>query len=376
MPPRILVVEDDLNLLDGVKNILELDDYEVLTAEHGRQALEILAREATPPDLILSDIMMPYMSGIELLEAVRQEPRWLSIPFIFLTARGEKSDIQLGKELGVEDYIIKPYDPIDLLVTIRARLRRREEIETVHSRAMAQLKRNILTILNHEFRTPLTFVVAYADMLNTPNAEQLGNGEMLTFLKGVSSGAERLRNLIENFILLIELETGEAQETYAWRKQQLDSLDILLEVVQQQVFEREDVEHVCELRIDQPLPAVIGDEDYLRCAVRHLLLNAIKFSPPEAPVTLHARAEGQQVAISVHDKGRGIPPEELENIWDNFYQINRAFYEDQGVGSGLVIVRRIAELHGGRITVQSTPGHGSSFTLWLPIAPDTPSTAG
>jgi signal transduction histidine kinase len=366
-PARILAVEDDANLLDGIRIILEIDGYEVFTAENGMEALEILRSMPVPPDLILSDIMMPHMTGTELLEAVRQETRWLSIPFIFLTARGEKSDIQQGKELGVEDYIVKPYDPVDLLIAIRSRLRRKEELETLHNNAMMQMKRNILTILNHEFRTPLTFVVAYADMLNTSEPEQLGNGEMLSFLKGISSGAERLRSLIENFILLVELETGEARETFEWRKQPIN-LQTLLESARTQVFEQEGVFHVCELHLEKAAQPFIGDEDYLKRAVMHLLSNAIKFSPAEQPVRLSAYSEGDSVYIRVQDGGRGIPPEEMQQIWNSFYQVNRAFYEDQGAGSGLAIVRRVTELHGGEVMVESEVGVGSIFTLRLPAA--------
>lgn len=365
---RILAVEDDANLLEGIRIILEIDGYEVYTAENGLEALEILRSAPVAPDLILSDIMMPHMTGTELLEAVRQEARWLSIPFIFLTARGEKADIHLAKEMGVEDYIIKPYDPVDLLIAIRSRLRRKEEIEALHNSAMMQMKRNILTILNHEFRTPLTFVVAYADMLNTPTPQQLGDAEMLSFLKGISSGADRLRCLIENFILLVELETGEARETFEWRKQPITDVRPLLENARAQVFEQEGVYHVCEVNIADNLRPFIGDEDYLLRAVVHLLNNAVKFSPAEQPVYLSAYSEGDYVFIRVQDGGRGIPPEEIEQIWSSFYQVNRAFYEDQGAGSGLAIVRRVTELHGGEVLVETEVGVGSTFTLRLPAA--------
>jgi two-component system sensor histidine kinase/response regulator len=368
MPARILAVEDDANLLEGIRIILEIDGYEVYTAENGLEALEILRSAPVTPDLILSDIMMPHMNGTELLEVVRHEARWLSIPFIFLTARGEKADIHLAKEMGVEDYIVKPYDPVDLLIAIRSRLRRKEEIEALHNGAMTQMKRNILTILNHEFRTPLTFVVAYADMLNTPAPQQLGDSEMLSFLKGISSGADRLRSLIENFILLVELETGEARETFEWRKQPISDLQSLLEGVRAQVFEQEGVYHACEVHIADDMLPFLADEDYLKRAVVHLLNNAIKFSPAEQPVRLIASSEGDSVYIRVQDGGRGIPPEEMEQIWSSFYQVNRAFYEDQGAGSGLAIVRRVAELHGGEVLVESEVGVGSSFTMRLPAA--------
>src|SRR5688572_890704 len=102
---RILVVEDDVHLMDGVREILELDGYEILTANSGVTGLKLLRQEPTPPDLIVSDIMMPNMDGYQFFEAVRSEPAWVTIPFIFLTAKGEKSDIRLGKAMGADDYV-------------------------------------------------------------------------------------------------------------------------------------------------------------------------------------------------------------------------------------------------------------------------------
>jgi signal transduction histidine kinase len=368
---RILVVEDDVNLLDGIRSILEIEGYQAITAQNGVEALKVLDSEITPPNLIVSDIMMPQMSGTDLLEAVRKESRWVSVPFIFLTARGEKADIQKGKQLGVDDYVVKPYDPVDLLIAIKSRLKRHEDIETQHADAVEQLKRSILTILNHEFRTPLTFVVAYADLLNTPLPDTLetvnNKEEMLLFLKGISSGAERLRSLIENFILLVELETGEAKDTFNLRKKPITDLPALLETARSAIFNAETVRHVCIQQIDDTLTPFIGDTEYLQKAIQHLLSNAVKFSPEGSTVTLRAYAAQGNIFIEVADQGRGIPPEELQNIWRSFYQVNRNFYEDQGAGSGLAIVRRVAELHNGSVSVQSEVGVGSTFTLRIPI---------
>src|SRR4029453_13978974 len=152
---KVLVVEDDIHLLEGIRDILELDGYTVLTAENGTHGLDVLQGQSSPPDLIVSDIMMPKMDGIQFLKEVRKESRWLDIPFIFLTAKGEKSDYQKGMRLGVDDYVVKPYVPGDLLIKIESRLERLRTVRTAHSEVMAGLKRQILTILNHEFRTPL-----------------------------------------------------------------------------------------------------------------------------------------------------------------------------------------------------------------------------
>ncbi len=368
---RILVVEDELNLLEGIKTVLEIDGFEVTTAENGKHALQVLHDASSGgadmlPELIVSDIMMPHMDGIDLLRAVRAEQRWINIPFIFLTARGEKIDVQRGKQLGVDDYLVKPFDPQELLVAVESRINRHRDLERVHSTQMGDIKRNILMILNHEFRTPLTFVVAYADMLSEHENSQLSDEDLLTFLKGVNTGAVRLRRLIENFITLVEFEMGEAERSYALRRTGITDLARLIEAAKASVY-NEEILNPLEIDVPVDLPTFDADPVYLQFAIVQLLDNAIKFSAPGQPVRVEARAENGTIHISVLDRGRGIPEAERQHIWESFYQINREEFEDQGSGSGLTIVKKIVQLHAGSVVCESVAGEGSVFTISLSI---------
>jgi len=123
---RILVVDDNPELVDGVKLTLEMEGFRVLTASSGADALAILKR--TVPDLILADIMMPEMDGYELYERVHKNERWLKVPFLFLTAKTDKVDIRRGKEMGADDYITKPFEPQDLVAAVQGRLKRMAEV--------------------------------------------------------------------------------------------------------------------------------------------------------------------------------------------------------------------------------------------------------
>ncbi|MCU0496395.1 MAG: hybrid sensor histidine kinase/response regulator [Anaerolineae bacterium] len=365
---KLLIVEDDPNLLGGLRDILELDNYEVLTAENGRQGLEVLKTLGDrPPDLIVSDIMMPHMDGMEFLRAVRLQNHWIKIPFIFLTAKGEKTDIQQGKVLGVDDYLTKPFDADDLLIAIDAKLQRHKKINEVQADAITELKRNILTILNHELRTPLTLVIAYADMLKDFDQATLNGQDLLEFLRGINAGAERLRRLIENFILLVELETGDMQRTFDWRKQEINDLDTALRAALYQVPQESSQNRHVVFEIAPNLPSFIGDQELIGVAIRELLDNALKFSPKDKIVRAGATAHDDSICISVCDEGRGIPPHEIPRIWEFFYQVDRDIYENQGSGSGLALVRALMELHQGRIEVESEVGKGSCFRLYFPL---------
>jgi two-component system, sensor histidine kinase and response regulator len=364
----LLVVEDEPNLLLGIRDILELDDYEVILAQNGKQALQALQDSSDHlPDLIVSDIMMPHMDGIDLLREVRRRSEWVTIPFIFLTAKGEKADVQRGKLLGVDDYLIKPFDADDLLVAVDSRLRRHQALNQVQADVISSIKRNILTILNHEFRTPLTLIIAYADMLKENNIEVMNEEDLLLFLREINTGASRLRRLIENFILLVELETGDACATFELRRQRIGDMESIIKAACDQITGSAETQRACHIHIDTVLPPIMGDRDFLIIVIRELVDNAIKFSEPPAAVTVRAYAENNEVLIEVMDSGRGIPENELEFIWTTFYQVNREHFEDQGAGSGLAIVKALTEIHGGRCCVTSQYGKGSCFTVALPV---------
>lgn len=362
----LLVVEDEPNLLLGIRDILELDDYAVITAQNGREALDVMNTLPQTPDLIVSDIMMPYMDGIQFLQEVRKNDKWVMIPFIFLTAKGGKTDVQQGKMMGVDDYLIKPFDADDLLVAVRARLKRHEVMRVVTDSEVEGVKRKVLTILNHEFRTPLTLVVAYADMLKNGKVEDMGDSEVLLFLREINSGADRLRRLIENFILLVELESGDVVKTYEWRRSTINDFDSLIHAVHTRIFSNPRVTHSCDLQVKTPLPPLEGDREYLATMLYELIDNAIKFSPDGAQVIVQAEDVDGQLVLRVLDPGRGIPDEEMENIWKPFYQINREHHEDQGSGSGLTIVEGLVKLHNATIDVQSKVDEGSCFTVTFP----------
>jgi two-component system, sensor histidine kinase and response regulator len=371
MKAKLLVVEDEPHLLLGIREILQLDEYDVVTALNGKIGLEVLEKTGDRlPDLIVSDIMMPFMSGIEFLEEVRKRDEWISIPFIFLTAKGEKEDVQRGKKLGVDDYLIKPFDADELLVAVDSRLRRHKAINEKQVKTIDGVKRNIITILNHEFRTPLTLVVAYADMIKSSDVRTMTEEELVIYLDEIGNGAERLRRLIENFMLLVELETGDAAQTYEWRRSKIDDIGNLMKEAFDQIVV-DNLAAVCSLDIPRHLPSVIGDREYLVKVFRELLHNAVKFSgvdkfaEPDGPIVFSARSVGNELHVSIRDSGRGIEDNQLEEIWQLFYQIKREKFEDPGTGSGLAIVKGLVDIHGGQMQIESKHGEGSCFTLVL-----------
>lgn len=150
---KILLVEDDALLMDVMTNILEEEGYELSCAPNGKVALDLFA--ASRPDLVISDIMMPEMDGFELLRSIRMMPGGITVPFLFLSARAERSDVTLARKLGVDDYLFKPFDAPELVEAVRARLNRRRAVELFDTRA-AHLQTVIMLANVIETRDPYT----------------------------------------------------------------------------------------------------------------------------------------------------------------------------------------------------------------------------
>jgi signal transduction histidine kinase len=234
---------------------------------------------------------------------------------------------------------------------------------------MDTLKHQILMVLQHEFRTPLSYIVAYSDLLLDMPAF-VANPEMQQLRNGIVAGSERLTALIENFLILAELESGIGNKIYRQRRAMLSDLRLFAPRIIDELSLKAAARGVEVLyEADAALPTMLADAPYLKAAMKQLVDNAIKFSPRNAKAKVRVRVtvENEEMVISVIDHGRGIEPDQIGLVFDSFYQINRDKHEQQGAGVGLAIVRHIAELHNGTAEVESEPGKGATFRLRIPV---------
>jgi two-component system sensor histidine kinase/response regulator len=365
--PTILLVEDHEPLRVAIKQVLQTANYTVLPATDGMEALEMMER--TRPDLIVADIMMPRMDGYVFYDAVRARQEWVPIPFIFLTAKAEKGDILKGKQLGAEDYIIKPFDPQELLVTVEARLGRAKAIQEATTEEFDQLKRQIINMLSHELRTPLTYIQGYTS-LALDDIPSLSPDALEEFLTAIKQGADRLTQLVEDILVLVRLDTGQAEKEFQMLARTHTNLaEMATRTIQQHSGRAATLDVTLESKIASDLPPVQLCEPFFVDALSRLVDNAVKFSHGKGKkVTVSSHVVAGWVEIAVQDEGIGITEEELPHLFERFRQIDREHMEQQGSGLGLSIARELIALHDGEITVESESGKGSTFTIRLPIA--------
>ncbi|MAS33026.1 MAG: hybrid sensor histidine kinase/response regulator [Anaerolineaceae bacterium] len=362
---KILVVEDEQSLRNDIIEMLSYEGFTVIGAENGRVGIE-QARENLP-DLIICDIMMPEVDGYAVLEELRKETRTAAIPFIFLTARTDKLDRRHGMEQGADDYLTKPFAVKELLKTIETRLLKREMVKQDAERRNEALRNNIILSMPHELRTPLTVILGFSDILITDHSEMepARIGEMA---QHINKAALRLYHLVENYLVYaqIEIAINDAGFTETVKSNITTDPKIVIENQAIQKAQEHDREADLQLEVSE-LDSVQILEDYLKKIVEELIDNAFKFSEHGQVVRAVVTQEDNKVFIRVTDQGRGMTSEQIDDV-GAYMQFNRRFYEQQGSGLGLTIAKRIAEIHGGELSIDSVPNQQTTVTIVLPLA--------
>ena len=358
---RVLLIDDEDALRELMAEILRAEGHETLEAATGVAGVEAVRSQR--PDLVLCDVNMPQMDGYAVLEAVRSDPQLASMPFLFLTGLGEQHHVRAGMSLGADDYLTKPIAPQDLVAAVDARLARREVSRREVDRRVAELQRSVALMLPHELRTPLTVIIGSGQMIQELH-RQMAPEEIAETATAIVKSAERLRRMAENYLLYagLELQRLAVAEAPARPLLGASGADDVREAAGAQARERgrqQDLElELADATVPVPAP-------YLRKVVSELVDNAFKFCDAGKPVSVSFRASDARVALAVKDAGRGMTQDQIRDV-TAFRQFDRALFEQQGSGLGLVLVKGIVEASGGSLELVSCPGEGTNVRASWP----------
>jgi signal transduction histidine kinase len=355
----VLVVDDQVETTVGVRAVLERAGHRVLTATTVPQAIAILEREAV--QVLVADYFMPGMNGEELVRLVRERDSLIQI--VLQTAYpADEPPYELLRRLAIQGYHDKADGAERLLLWVETGLRAYDQIAQLH--VAERLKTELLANVSHEFRTPLNIVIGYVDLLREGTFGSCPPEANAVFDKVLGTAAYLLE-LAEEFLDLSRVEAGATH-----LRQEIVELTPLLRALGESFALLVRTKPV-QFRADIPdaLPTVVAEAAKLRIIMQNLLANAAKFTK-EGHIRLSAEVvEGTRVAIRVSDTGPGIAREHQEIIFDTFHQLRPSDPEAKGVGLGLALARRFARMMGGDVTVDSTPGRGTVFTVLLPATP-------
>ena len=364
----ILCVEDEPDIRHDIVEELQDAGFATIEAANGEEGLLEIRKQK--PDLVLCDIIMPVMSGLELLVAVKENQPGLSeIPFIMLSALANTEDIVKGKRLGADDYVAKPIDFDLLLATIESRLRQVKILEVLRlSKVQAEradhAKSEFLANMSHELRTPLNAIIGFSDVMKGEMFGPVGNPKYIEYVQDINASSVHLLALINDILNLSKIEAGktELQEEYIDVSRALGSCLTL-------VKERAE-DGGLEIVIDTAsnLPALYADERKFKQILINLLSNAIKFTPSGGTITIRIwfRSDDGYV-LQVADTGIGIALHDIPKVLTPFQQVDSALNRKyEGTGLGLPLTKALAEIHGGSMDLQSEVGIGTTVTVRFP----------
>jgi signal transduction histidine kinase len=340
---------------DYVRRLLE-EHYEVTAVSDGAKALA--EARAKPPNLVLTDVMMPQLDGVGLLRELRADDRTRTIPVILLSARaGEESALE-GLQAGADDYLIKPFSAKELLARVRTHLQlaeQRQQWALELARANKELDAFNYSV-SHDLRAPLRPLDGFSEALLAEYGDKL-DPRAQDYLKRIRAAVRRMNQLIDDLLQLSRVNRTEI-------KSQTVNLSALAELIISELRQNEparEVEFVSEVEAE-----VQGDPRLLRIALENLLRNAWKFTHKKqhCRIELNKRTENGDAVYSIRDNGAGFDPTYAEKLFQPFQRLHN-LSEFEGTGVGLAIVDRIVRRHGGRIWAESMPDQGATFSFTL-----------
>jgi len=357
---RTVLCVDDEAIIRGLC-ASALEDYRVLTVDSAQEALKLLENEHV--DIVLSDIIMPNVSGLELLKKIKEQQPDQAV--ILMTGYSDKNTILEALKAGADDFINKPINILQLCTTVDKTFEKqkiRQELSNL--KRIYRLKSDFLGLISHKLKTPTTaislFIQNIADGVESPHDENFK--QMLSL---VQAETEHLEQLIQD--LLYFSEATLESEDMPLEELDLGQLAGQIAVALKTKAAERDITLRIELAPDlarEPLPL---NPQRINFAIRALLDNALKFTPAGGSVSIEGRVEEHQLSLTISDTGVGIPASELPKIFNKFYQIDPHHTgQVRGFGLGLFYARDFIRDMGGLLEIESEPEHGTRVRISFP----------
>ena len=358
---KILVVEDDNAQQQLILTILRTNGFEAVGVDNGIDGAEMA--NSYLPDLIISDIHMNKGGGYDLLASLRNDVRTATIPVILITAMTEKAGFRKSMEMGADDFLPKPFSPTVLLSAVNLRLQKHRLLMQQANKKLDELRKAMTFTIPHELQTPLNGILGYSDIVRKQH-EDLEPSEVAWMSERIYKNAKRLQRHLENYLLYAQLELKRTDFLTAGQAEAKD-VDSMVDYV---ATERaSEYGRVGDLQLDLAKGDVAITPNYFAKIASEVVDNALKFSKVGSPVFVSTRDESDAFLLTVTDRGRGMSAQQIKEI-GAYVQFERTTYEQQGLGLGLVVSKRLANLYGGDLLIQSEMDLGTTVKVKLPQA--------
>ena len=355
--PTILIADDNADMRGYIKSLLERSN-DVRAVADGEAAYQAVLE--SPPDLILSDVMMPRLDGFGLLDKLRANPKTQAVPFILLSARaGPEARIE-GLQAGADDYLVKPFSATELLARIESAVRLARERTTRERVADDRIKfeQQLIGIVSHDLRSPISAILMSTQLL----LRRVDLDERLTkVIARIQSSAERTNRMIRDLLDFTQARLGSGLR--------VERGPAALEDIAWHAVEEVKLAHPDRdiLFSSEEMPSGEWDADRIAQVVVNLVSNAVKYSPATSPVRIHVSRDDAHALLAVHNLGEPIPQDRLPFLFEPLQRGTQgADKTGRSIGLGLYIVDQIVRAHGGNVSARSTAENGTTFSVRLP----------
>ncbi|MEQ9671664.1 hybrid sensor histidine kinase/response regulator [Coleofasciculus sp. G2-EDA-02] len=357
----ILIVDDDPNAFDVIEAHLYREGYDLFYASSGEEALNLL--DSVEPDVILLDVMMPKLNGIEVCRTIKSDSHWKHVPVIIVTALNSKEDLARSLNAGADDFITKPVSGIELRARVRSMLRIKQQYDALE--ATLRLREDLSNMIVHDLRNPLTNILLCSDLLLQTST----NNKDLQRLQIIADSSRELNSMIDNLLMLAKMESGKLvlNRTFV----DLNELVSTVTLQFQSISEQKNIQLISKL--GESPESLLIDMNLFHRVLENLISNAIKFSPPESLVILRVSYHDESLSsdfpnskaqLQIIDSGLGISEERKRHIFDK-YEVGDLMSGVSQIGLGLTFCKMVIEAHHGRIFVEDNQPQGSIFTVIL-----------
>jgi two-component system, sensor histidine kinase and response regulator len=375
--PSILVVDDEPDNFDVIEALLYDLPYQLHYAASGRSAIASL--NVFQPDVILLDVMMPGINGLEVCQRIKAMPKWHSVPIIMVTTLNTKEDLARCLEAGADDFTGKPLNRLELRARVQSMLRIKQQYDQIEALSHRQantiallqnnldtLRHNLGATLPHELNTPLHGISGMIALL-LGGHQTMSPEERHELLAITQQSAQKLEDLTARFLQYAQLELLASQPSHL-RPDNIDPSQIstqqLIEYAASALYCPIDRANDLDLNLESGEIAL--SEKHFLTILGELLNNAFKFSTSGTPVKVSSQLKPRTFYLTIADQGRGMTADQITQI-GTFMQFERRQYEQQGIGLGLQIVKKIIEIYGGKISFTSVYHQGTTVQIELPI---------
>ena len=356
----VLVIDDEESMRDACSQILIKDGYDVIISENSLSGIGLVKDKK--PDLVLVDLKMPGINGMDVLEKIRDiEPNIISV---VITGYATISSAVDSMKRGAYDFLPKPFTSDELRIIIKRGMEKRKlTLEATSLREEKErMKQNFITIVSHQLKTPLVSVQQYLEAILSGAVGET-NPQQEKIFHRISERILGLLNLINSWLNLSRIETGKLIDKFT----NLSLISVLTETVDlmRPLAKNKNVSLITDF--PEHNYVIKGDRESLRQMFMNLIDNGIKYNSENGKVAVKVTKEQPYFIVEISDTGVGIPKESIPFIFDEFFRVdNEKTYETNGTGLGLSIVKKIIGLHSGFIKVDSDIGKGSTFSVFLP----------